>query len=390
MESRQPSRLIGLFAMLLAAPLAMGAAPPSRDLEGLQRKIDSEKKGLAELKIKEGSVLQSLGKIESELDKRNRELRAANAQLSSISSELAGKKAAAEDLERALLERRAVLRQRVVALYRWQRSGSPMAILNGAESLGSFMQRQHYLHAALSYDQELAAELREANLRQVLLQQELTQKIEQLASQKQVLGAAQQAVRQEAEKKKIVLASLRREKQSRSRALREMEEAAQRLARMLDQMSRRAVGKPSETPPWPSTGSGLDAMRGRLDWPVKGRVSAPFGKFKHPEFAAEIVRKGIDIDAPFGDAIRAVERGRVVYASHFAGYGNMIIVDHGERYYTIYGHLADMFKRNGAEVRRGEVLGRVGDGDSWSGAKLYFEMRKDGRSLDPLAWLKNP
>jgi septal ring factor EnvC (AmiA/AmiB activator) len=317
----------------------MGAAPPSRDLEGIQKKIDSEKKGLAKLKVKEGSVLQSLVKIESELDKRNRELRAAKAKLSSISHELAAKKAEADEIDRALAERHGILRQRVVALYRWQRSGSPMVILNGTESLASFMQRKHYLQAALSYDQELSAQLREASQRQALLQQELAQKIEQLDSQKQALGAAKEAVRQEARKKKMILVSLRREKETRSRALREMEAAAQRLARMLDQMSRRIVGRPSETPAAPSTGSGLDAMRGRLDWPVKGRVSAPFGKFKHPEFAAEVVRKGIDIDAPLGDTIRAVERGRVAYASHFAGYGNMMIVDHGQRYYTIYGHL---------------------------------------------------
>lgn len=376
--------------MLLAVPLVLGAAAPSRDLEGIQKKIDSEKKGLAKLKVKEGSVLQSLVKIESELDKRNRELGAANAKLSAISHELAAKKAEAEELERALAARQAVLRQRVVALYRWQRSGSPLVIFNGTESLAGFMQRKHYLQAALAYDQELAAELREASQRQALLQEELAQKIEQLDSQKQALGAAKEAVRQEAEKKRMILASLRREKETRARALREMEAAAQRLARMLDQMSRRAVTRPSETPAAPATGSGLDAMRGRLDWPVKGRVSAPFGKFKHPEFAAEIVRKGIDIDAPLGDAIRAVERGRVAYASHFSGYGNMMIVDHGERYYTIYGHLAEMLKKNGDEVRRGEVLGRVGDSDSWSGAKLYFEMRKDGHSVDPMAWLKNP
>jgi murein hydrolase activator len=388
--SRGSRSLVGLFALMLAALLALGAAPPSRELEGIQKKIDNEKKGLAALKVKEGSVLQSLSKIESDLDKRNRELRAANARLSSISNELAAKKVEAEGLERAMTERQTVLRQRVVALYRWQRSGSPMVILNGTESLASFMRRKHYLQAALSYDRELAVQLREASQRQALLQHELAQKLEQLDSQKQALGAAQEAVRQEAEKKKTLLASLRREKATRSRALREMEMAAQRLARMLDEMSRRAVGRPHEVPGGPSTGSGLDAMRGRLDWPVKGHVSAPFGKFKHPEFAAEIVRKGIDIDAPLGDAIRAVERGRVVYANHFSGYGNMMIVDHGERYYTIYGHLGEMLKKNGDDVRRGEILGRVGEGDSWSGAKLYFEMRKDGRSVDPMAWLKNP
>ena len=100
--------------------------------------------------------------------------------------------------------------------------------------------------------------------------------------------------------------------------------------------------------------------------------------------------KGIDIEAASVEIVRAVERGRVVHASHFPGYGNMMIVDHGERYYTIYGHLSEFSKKRGDELRRGEVLGRVGGSDSWSGAKLYFEMRKDGRSVDPLGWLKKP
>ena len=388
MERRQSHRLSVSFALWLIAPLALGAAPPAGDLEGIRQKINREKKGIAKLEMQEGSVLQSLGKVQRELDQRIRELRAANAKLSSTRREFTAKRAEAEKIERALTERHAVLRQRIVALYRWRRSGSPMILLNRTESLASFMQHQHYFQAALSFDQELAAELLEASHRLALLQQELAEKIEQIDNQKQRLGAAKEAVRQEAKKKRIVLARLRREKALRSQALREMEAAAERLARMIDQVSRHVVGEPSKTSLAPSTGNGLGALRGRLDWPVKGHVSAPFGKFKHPEFAAEMVRKGIDIEAPWGDAIRAVEQGRVVYAGQFSGYGNMMIIDHGERFYTIYGHLAEILKNNGDAVDRGEILGRVGDSDSWSGAKLYFEMRKDGRSVDPMSWLK--
>jgi septal ring factor EnvC (AmiA/AmiB activator) len=101
-----------------------------------------------------------------------------------------------------------------------------------------------------------------------------------------------------------------------------------------------------------------------------------------------MVRKGIDIDAPLGDGVRAVEKGRVVFADRFTGYGQMVIVDHGERYYTVYGHLSEIIRKNGDEVTRGDILGRVGDSDSLSGAKLYFELRKDGRSMDPLPWLR--
>jgi septal ring factor EnvC (AmiA/AmiB activator) len=66
----------------------------------------------------------------------------------------------------------------------------------------------------------------------------------------------------------------------------------------------------------------------------------------------------------------------------------MVIVDHGERYYTIYGHLSEFVKKVGEAVNRGETLGRTGDADSLAGAKLYFEIRKDGHSLDPLPWFK--
>ena len=105
-------------------------------------------------------------------------------------------------------------------------------------------------------------------------------------------------------------------------------------------------------------------------------------------WTTEIVRKGVDIEAPLGEGIQAIEKGRVVYADRFSGYGRMVIVDHGERYYTIYGHLSEIIKKMGDEVRRGEVLGRVGDSDSVEGAKLYFELRKDGRSVDPIPWFK--
>ncbi|HEX2932469.1 MAG TPA: peptidoglycan DD-metalloendopeptidase family protein, partial [Candidatus Binatia bacterium] len=147
--------------------------------------------------------------------------------------------------------------------------------------------------------------------------------------------------------------------------------------------------KPKESPMPSPPGVGIPAMQGRLDWPVRGQLSAPFGKFKHPEFAAEVVRNGIDIEASIGEEIRVVEKGRVVYADRFSGYGRMVIVDHGDRYFTIYGHLSEISKKVGDEVRRGEVLGRVGDSDSLAGAKLYFEMRKDGRSVDPVPWFKN-
>jgi murein hydrolase activator len=374
------------WAIFLAAISLMGAA--DRDLEGIKKKIANEKKGLSQLQIKEGSMLQSLGQIESELAKRTKELRLANAKLSSIAGEVAVKQDQAERLNHSIASRRKIFQKRATALYRWQKSASPLVVLNGDVPFGIFLQRRRYLEATVAFDQELLTRLDEESRRQEILRQELAQKKQELADHKNSLGVAKEAIRREAEKKKILLASLRRDKETRLRALKEMEAAAQRLEKMLEAISRRAVVKPREAPAAPSTGLGLEAMRGRLEWPVRGEVTAPFGKFKHPEFAAEVFRNGIDIDAPIGEEIKAVEKGRIIYAERFSGYGKMVIVDHGERYFTIYGHLAEIFKKTGDEVRRGEVIGTVGESDLVRGAKLYFEIRKDGRSLDPAPWFR--
>ena len=375
-------------AIFLAAVAVMGAATVDRDLEGIKKKIANEKKGLSQLQIKEGSVLQSLGRIESELEKKTKELKVANAKLSSIASEVAVKQDEAQRLNQSLADGLEIFRKRAVALYRWQKGASPLVFLNGDVPFGVFLQRRRYLEAAIAFDQQLLMRLEEENRRKEILRRELAEKKQELDEQKNSLGIAKEAIRREAEKKKIFLASLRRDKEMRLRALKEMEAAAQRLEKMLEAISRRALVKPREAPAAPSTALGLEAMRGRLEWPVRGEVTAPFGKFKHPEFGAEVFRNGIDIDAPIGEEIKAVERGRIIYAERFAGYGKMVIVDHGERYFTIYGHLGEIFKKNGDEVRRGEAIGNVGESDLVRGAKLYFEMRKDGRSLDPTPWFR--
>jgi septal ring factor EnvC (AmiA/AmiB activator) len=376
------------WTIFLAALSLMGAAAVDRDLEGIKKKIADEKKGLSQLQTKEGSVLQSLSQIESELDKRTKELKLANVRLSSIASELAIKQDEAERLNNSIASRLEIFQMRAAALYRWQKSGSSLVVLNGNVSLGNFLQRRRYLEAAMAFDRELLTKLDEEKRREEVLRRELAHKKAELDDQKQALGVVKEAIGREAEKKRLLLVSLRRDKETRSRALKEMEAAARRLEKMLEEISRRAVVKPRETPAAPLSGFGLEAIRGRLEWPVKGAVVAPFGKFKHPEFAAEIIRNGIDIDAPMGEEIKAVGNGRIVYADRFSGYGRMVIIDHGERYFTIYGYLSEIFKKNGEEIRRGEVLGRVGDGAALAGSKLYFELRKDGRSLDPVPWFR--
>ena len=373
-----------LLVFLVFYASQLDAASVNKDLEGLKRKIEREQQGINQVRKKEGSVLQALAKLERDLEKKTKDLNSTNSKLATILSEMQSKETEAQRLKLSLNQRREFLMRRAVALYRSQRGDDPFSLLGADVPLGVLFQHKRYLEATVLFDRELVRKLSEEATSQENVKRELARKKEELDYQQRVLAEVQNSIRKDGEKKKQLLASLRQEKDGRVRALKELEQAALRLQKMIDEMSRRGVGKLPELP----AGTGLDAMKGKLEWPVRGEVTGGFGKTRHPEFSAEVFRNGIDIDAPIGEEIKAVEKGRIVFAERFSGYGKMVIIDHGERYFSIYAHLSEIIKKTGDTIRRGEILGRVGDSDSLAGSRLYFEMRKDGKSFDPLPWFR--
>jgi septal ring factor EnvC (AmiA/AmiB activator) len=381
------ARLAG-FALSLVTVLMVAlahSASADRDLNGIKKKIESEKRVLSQVKKKESSLLESLSQVEIDLERKNKQLKLSTAKLDFVVSELHKKQAEALRIRESLEQRKAYFARRADALYRWQRAASPLVILNGDLSLSSLLKRKFYLQSTMAFDREMVHSLSEQATRQETLAQELARKRQEVDTQRRELTEVKEAVQKDAQKKRELLASIREERDSRQRALKDLEHAAVRLQKMIEELARRSVAKSSkETPP----GTGLESMRGKLQWPVNGQVIGGFGKTKHHEFSTEVFRKGLEIEAPVGEEIRAVEKGKIVFADRFSGYGKMMIIDHGDRYYTVYAHLADFLKKNGESVKRGEAVALVGDSESLAGSKLYFEMRKDGRSIDPTPWFQ--
>lgn len=128
-------------------------------------------------------------------------------------------------------------------------------------------------------------------------------------------------------------------------------------------------------------------FKGDLPWPIEGKITSPFGRVPAGRFGTTIVRNGIEVSADQGATATAVHEGTVAYAAPFAGFGTLVIVDHGNGAFTLYGHLLDTAVSVGTNVSRGSPLGTVGLSPS-GGAALYFELRIDGRPVDPLEWLR--
>jgi septal ring factor EnvC (AmiA/AmiB activator) len=113
-----------------------------------------------------------------------------------------------------------------------------------------------------------------------------------------------------------------------------------------------------------------------------------FGRQIDAEFNTPILKRGIEIRTQSGDDIKAIHKGSVVYADWFKGYGKMLIINHGERYYSLYAHASEIFPKVGETISDGQVIGKIGDTGSIKGPILYFEIRYKGEPQDPLVWLR--
>lgn len=130
---------------------------------------------------------------------------------------------------------------------------------------------------------------------------------------------------------------------------------------------------------------GFYESRGRLPWPARGRVARPFGQIR----VGGVLQKsqGIDIEVAEGAQVRCIYPGTVVYANWMGKYGNTLILDHGDGFYTIYGYLQDALKASGDKAAAREVIGRVGQSGSALRPALHFEVRFHQKALDPSRWL---
>ncbi|MGD1999977.1 MAG: peptidoglycan DD-metalloendopeptidase family protein, partial [Desulfobacterales bacterium] len=181
-----------------------------------------------------------------------------------------------------------------------------------------------------------------------------------------------------------VLARIRSEKSLQLAAIESMKAAA----KTLDQTVEKLAAQPE-----PQNLAGqLDSFsdfKGLLNMPISGKIVRFFGPQKDTKFNVSVFRSGIDIQAQKGAVIQAVFAGRVLFADWFKGYGNMVIIDHGDGYYTVYAHLEELFKQKGYFVNTGEHIATVGDTASMDGPILHFEVRHHGKPLDPMEWIVN-
>lgn len=374
----------------LALPAAAIGAGPSDQLKELRGRIDRLQQQLTESEESKSEAADALRESERaistvnrrlfELETKQRGLQAALARLDQQMTRIRGD----ADNQEALLAK---------LLYQQYLSGQPEALrlLASQQDANQVARQLHYLTYISRARAELVAALRrdvadlerlsseaQANSRELTrLQSERAKEKGQLQRERQQHATVLKQVSDQIDRQRTEIGQLKRNEER-------LAKLVERLARELARPPARQGRTRNEQVPVPLRGeSSFSALKGRLRLPVTGELVNQFGS---PRADTGLSWKGLFIAANQGQEVKAVAAGRVVFADWLRGFGNLMIVDHGGGYMSLYGNNEALLRQVGDTVKAGDPIAAVGASGGNSETGLYFELRFQGKPFDPLTW----
>jgi murein hydrolase activator len=354
------------------------ASSPETEYKKIQKEIKAQKKKLEQVKRHESSIISDIEEINSHLrtaenNLRKYKLRLANTEgrIKQVENEMS--------VSRGAIERhRQWMKRKLRAIYKYGQNADVIILLLSTPDIPQLIRNSKNLHYITAYDhrrmstyQENLITLREKEKQLTNLKRELISNRENVLAEEASLSGKRSA-------KETMLASVKKEKSSHTKMLREMEESSKKLLEIIRNSERGEA----------FAGRGFAALKGTLPWPVQGKVVVPYGSQKDPQFSTPVFRSGTFIESPSDSVARAVYEGKVVFAEWFKGYGQLVIINHGEGYHSLYGSLSEIFTKVGDIIKSKQTVGRVGNSSIVNSPGLYFELRYKGKPLNPIQWLQ--
>ena len=355
-----------------------------KELGELRNLLAEEQERLDQVAKKEKSVLDLLEGTERELARLQREEKKLSERIKKLENDIAENKKTIKTKRAELETVRKILAKRVVGLYKLGPTGS-MRVLLSSSSLTDLQRQRHALGVILEQDAEKVDEYKR-------LLTELEQLETQLVEQRTEVDAKQDALKKnrdaalvERDNRLKIVRSVQKEKANYVQVVTELDEQSKRLELLLETIGKRIR---SQALMQDKVGSlNFADYRGSLLPPVPGRVLSRFGRNVNERFGTVTFNNGVEFSSKPGADIEAIFGGVVIFADRFKGYGNLLIIDHGDNFYTLYAHCRELKKQVGDPVEAREVVATVGDSGSLKGPSCYFEIRERGQALDPSGWL---
>jgi len=361
-------------------------------LKNLRREIQRLTKDLKRRKASEAMTLKTLNELDHQislLKKYQQELRRER-QLKQAQIQVLESSISAKEQKIDLLRRRYA--RRVRRAYKWGHERDWELILL-ARNLNEAARRALYLRAVSRAEGREVARLKTL-IRQTRQERDkVDQRLEEIQQSLEEEVRNSRLLKRKQRQKKKELARLRRDRQALENQLKQKKAAIRKVKNLIAGLEKEKKQRLAELArrrkvTEREAAAAFARNRGRLPWPTLGRVVERFGPHRNKRLGTVTDNPGIDIAAPQGTPVKAVMDGIVTTITWLPGFGNTVILDHGNGYYTVYAHLDEMLVEVDDFIKTGEQLGTVGDSGSLEGARLHFEIWQQQKKLNPLLWLK--
>ena len=373
-----------LTLSFLLAPAALQADQKSqkeKQLQALQSEISKLKKIIDVKQDSKSKFALQLRKIEGKIGELSKKISATRNEIKRSRTELDNLRRSRKTHQKKLAQENDLLTQQVHAAYTLGKQEKIKLLFS--QKGPAAMQRnlvfyQYFSNARVNLINEV-----EASIEKILSTEEkISTEKKKLDNNYQLLKQQKEKLDEDSRERKKIISSLSKQIKQQGGQLSQLQEEAQELQKLID-----SIGDILTEIPEPDLDRKAFAkLRGKLAWPVKGKLKRMFGRYKS---GSDLRWQGVIIEAPTGRHVRAVSHGRVAFSDWLRGLGNLIIIDHGNSYLSLYGHNESLFKSAGDWVEPGDIIGSVGNSGGRGDPALYFEIRKKGKPQNPTKWCKS-
>lgn len=364
-------------AEVLPVPAEEESAAYKKKLADINNQVESINNKIIALKQEKKSLLNEIYDIELRYEKELIETNKVLLQLRNAEEKISVKEAEKKNLESRIEESKQKLKKIIRILYKIG-GNTYLKIFIRVDTIDQLFKNYRLFMSLVRYKSEEIDKIKADILLLNNLTMQLQEGYSKLQGFKQLQDQKMRNIRGLKQEKLNLVKKINADKDDHMQLLEELRYEAARLHEVLSGRKVKSSLKVID----------LKKVKGRLNWPVDGKVISSFGKKKSTRFDTYILNNGIEISLVSSDRIKAVYAGDVVYAEYYKGYGNLVIIQHSRDLHSLYGHCKEILKKPGDSIISGEEIAIAGDTGSTSGKSLYFEIRLHLKSQDPMEWLK--
>lgn len=383
---KKPFRLTGLI-ILVASLYSLGISR-IQDVSEYQKLLDKISDQIEQIRAKikgeekkETTILSRLEMIgfnkkliKKEISLHTIQQRKANRELSSIKKQI-------PPLKAKLSKGKKSVERILVTTYKFGKF-SFLQLMLQAKDVGTLISENKNLTLLAQYQEKIITDYLEALNQLKQTEEKFEGKRREISRLIRIARKKRQDLAAQETKNRALIRETKENRKVHLQTIEELKERSEQLQVLIKGLLEEKISFPFPLVP-------LWEKKGNLSWPIEGKVITSFGLQKHPKFKTVTVNNGIDISPDKNETvIKAIHAGKVVYCDYLSGYGDLIIIDHGMTFHSLYGHCADFLVKKGDIVKAGQSIAEVGDIGSLKGITLHFEIREKTKPRNPLHWLE--